>query len=1065
MDFRTIAWSELDPQQRELVSLPAGASAIVVGAPGTGKTEVLTQRVARLLRDGIDPAQILVLTPTRQTATALREQLAPDLDLATPGPLARSVASFAFQLVRAAAVRWEEPPPRLLTAADQDHILMDLLEGDERDADAGRPRWPETLGTTVRRSREFRSELRAFAAQCAELGVAPHELSALARELPHPVWESTASFLDEYAYVLGRLREAHRDPAQLLKDAAEALAQFGSALTAVRVLMVDDAQELTHGGMAVLEAARAAGIAVFAVGDPDIGSGAFRGAGAQTFARLLRLLGPPRALLSPHRSSPALTDIARRVTQAIGSSGVVAHRRPPSPDAGCGKAGDVVCAVEASPHEEVDRVALQLRTWHLHDEIPWQDMAVIVHDTSQVARLETELAAREVPTRAESVARPLGSEGVVREILAMVSLGITDPAERTGEQLSAALTGTFGGMDAVAMRRLRARLRTHEFTRDGARSALELLTAAFLEPATFVLVDTPEARRAARVARTLDEVHRQAVAGASAHELLWTVWERSGLAAAWQRRAAGSGPDAAEAERSLDALVALFGAAKLAAERGDESPDRFVRGILDSEIHEDNITRTARTAAVAILTPAAALGREFDAVVIANVHEGVWPNTRLRGGLLDGWRLADDVQARREGRRAPETAIVDRRRQVLHDELRLFLRALTRARSRVLVTSVLDDDTSPSVIFSFLPDPEPRTDRVPMTLRGAVARFRRVLTTSDDEHERREAAQQLAVLAREGVPGADPAQWYGVRGRTGGSRIHDLDDGPVPLSPSRLESFEACGIDWAVRALGGDTRTFSAGVGTILHAAMEQARTDPDLDVDAFIDGRWGELEFEAEWMSRQERLWAAVLGRRLRAYLAAVGDHGGEAIGAETRFRLRVAQDGPDGPPRVRLAGSDASEPDAADIAVINGSIDRLERYPHGRGEAVPHTDDPHKDALVVVDLKTGRSETRVSAEKVGDDAQLAAYQLAARALSDETAEVAGARLVVLSKTLKGTHYRIAHQAPMDDQQRDAFLRRVVADARAMAADAFIGHPDTHCNDDHFAVCRVHTVKPVSSS
>ncbi|MFP3822391.1 hypothetical protein SB658_27240, partial [Bacillus sp. SIMBA_008] len=79
---------------------------------------------------------------------------------------------------------------------------------------------------------------------------------------------------------------------------------------------------------------------------------------------------------------------------------------------------------------------------------------------------------------------------------------------------------------------------------------------------------------------------------------------------------------------------------------------------------------------------------------------------------------------------------------------------------RLLITAVDDDYMTPSAFFGFLPAPEPPERHVsaehPLTLRGMVARHRRTLTSVPSETLRREAAAQLAVLAREGVPGADP---------------------------------------------------------------------------------------------------------------------------------------------------------------------------------------------------------------------------------------------------------------------------------------------------------------------
>ena len=127
--------------------------------------------------------------------------------------------------------------------------------------------------------------------------------------------------------------------------------------------------------------------------------------------------------------------------------------------------------------------------------------------------------------------------------------------------------------------------------------------------------------------------------------MLWTAWERSSLARTWREASRGHGPLAEQADRDLDAVVALFQAAKRYTEREpDGEASTFLRAVLDSDVAEDRIEQPAVVDTVRVLTPAAAAGTAFDTVIIAGVQEGVWPNTRLRGGLLETWRLADVVQ-------------------------------------------------------------------------------------------------------------------------------------------------------------------------------------------------------------------------------------------------------------------------------------------------------------------------------------------------------------------------------------------------------------------------------------
>ncbi|MFB8190024.1 ATP-dependent helicase [Microbacterium sp. NPDC055988] len=1070
-----------DAAQRAVIAAESSASGIIIGAPGTGKTRTLVDRVVHLLdAQGLRPEEVLALTPSRQAATALRDRIGVRIGQATPGPLARSLGSFAFQLVRGAMVRQGSEPPALLTGADQDRIIAELLAGDAED---GRIPWPDALSASVRASKGFRSELRAFLAECTESGVHPDELRASGND----VWAATAEFLVEYRTVLDALRSAHRDAADLLSEASTILQEADAAtlgpLAPLRAVLIDDAQELTRGGIAMVRGLRERGIAVLAFGDPDISSGSFRGASPELFAQLAGALGEVHVLDGAHRQQPALTALTRTVTQAIGVSGRVEHRRAPVPVPSEEIEARVSTFIAPSPYEELDRIAGVMREWHLSEGIRWDRMAVVAHDTRQVTTLETELAAREIPTRAAGVQRPLGSEGIVRDIVGIVRLALTPTQERTSDALEEAMRTPFGGMDAIGLRRLRARLRHIELEQGGATPARELLRQAMANPAHLTLIDAPESRTAERFAETIEATARAAAEGETIHDLLWRVWDQARavdgrrLQVAW--REISQLPTGAETARALDALVALFDAAKRFVERTpNEKPHTFVRDILDSEVPEDSLSTPDRPGKVTLLTPATALGTEFDAVVVAGVQEGIWPNVRLRGGLLQTWRLADAIHASRTGISTEPPGVLDRRRAALHDELRLFVRAVSRARDRLLITAVDDDDLTPSPFFGFLPAPEPPERHAsaehPLTLRGLVARHRRALTAAHAEPIRRDAAGQLAVLAREGVPGADPAEWYGVTPTSTDAPLRDLAVTGARVSPSKMESYEECGLNWVVSALGGDTvMPPTAGIGTIVHEAMERV---PDGDLErmrAIVAEHWPELDFETEWIGRKERRRADVLVDRLHTYLGDVRREGGRVIGSEMEFRFAV-----DVAPDAELETVPTVHPvgeDRANKAIIHGYIDRVEAYPpeagehsHARGRGWERMSGGTEGPVVVVDLKTGKNDPE-SDSGVAEHAQLAAYQVAVQEGLVEGApptSLAGARLVIVSKTLSKSDYRIAHQHTLSDESRSAFLRRVSDAARGMSASSFTAQVESHCADTQRRVhpCRIHTVPAVSS-
>lgn len=1031
------AW---DAQQRAVIDLPAAACGVVVGAPGSGKTTALVARVAALVAAGVDPDALLVLTPSRQSATALRDRLALAVGRATSGPLARSVASFAYQLVRATEVAAGREPPQLLTGGDEDQLIQDLLEGDAEDEAEGRRRWPEWLGAPVRLTKGFRTEVRTFLAECATLGIESDRLRALGAAHSVPVWAAMASFLDEYQHVRADMRGAHRDAAGLVREAVGVLrtAPPGTEIAdRIAVILVDDAQELTVGGVELLEACRERGVSVLAFGDPDVGSGAFRGATPENFARLAASLGGVSVLSAAHRGTAWQNELVRQVTQRIGAVGVVAHR---GGAAGAAPDPSVRALLLRSPAEEFDAIARLLRERHIRGGIAWSQCAVIAHDTRQVTALEAELAAREVPTRSSGPGRPLGTLAPVRDLLRIIDLAARE--DWTFEDIAEALLGSGGRLDPVQLRRLRAQLRhvalrqAQEPGAEPARSGRDLLLSAMHRPLEFDLIDTHEARRAAVLARTLAVLRDELGRGATAHELLWTAWDRSGLERPWSELARGHGPLADQAHRDLDAVVALFQAAKRFVERSfDADPRVFVRGILDSAVAEDRLDASTGGEYVRILTPAGALGAEFDTVVIAGMQDGVWPNTRLRGSLLDTWRLADAATRVDAG----SVSTLDRRKAAMHDELRLLARALSRATGLVLATAVDDDDTGPSVFFEFLPDPERYAVDHPLSLRGLVAQHRRALTEPAQRSRAERAAQQLAVLADAGVVGAAPSDWFGVEPPTSAGPLRDLAVEDVRVSPSRLHTLEECELNWVIGELGGDPGGATAGLGTIIHSALEHAASSDEASLWAEVDSRWGELSFEAEWRERAERTRARDLVRRLHLYLRRFEEGGGTLIGAEPHFEVAIPLD-----------DAEAFEHGA----ILSGYIDRVELTPEG--------------TVVIVDLKTGKREPQTDA-KVADNPQLGAYQLAFESGAIPTAAglpLGGAKLLVLRPTAAHADYATPWQAPFDDERRELFFARIRSAVGVMRGTAFTAPYEDHCRDEHsYGLCRIHTIGAVSAS
>ena len=1011
----------LDASQLAVLGLADGTSAAVLGAPGTGKTTTLVELVADRVARGMSPQEVLAFAPSRASATRLRDRLARRIASPTDGPLARTVASFAHEIVGNAARAAGRPAPRLLTGTEQDADIAALLAG--HIADGTGPDWPEPLTAEVRELHDFRGELRELMARATEHGVAPAELARWGRESGRADWEAAARFIAEYHAVQAQSRPDQLDAAEFVSFAVHAIraGTAGERVDRLRLLVVDDLQEATESTMAVLRALAERGVQLVAFGDPDVAANAFRGGEADAvgrFAAALGLAGGAQLVLDTvHRGGPELRALVSRTVERIGTAAAGPQRRavvvagaesPPEDDR-----PPVATIVTATPSRHAAAIARVLREEHLLHGVPWSRLAVVVRSGAQVPELARALARAEVATRTTGRGTPLRDDPAPRALLALVDVGIGRRA-LDADTAAELLTGPFGGLDPLGLRRLRLALRHEELAGDGTRPGAELVAEALAAPGRLTTIEGRAARRAARLAETLAAL-RDAASASTIEELLWLAWERSGVAEPWRRQALGSGIEAAEANRDLDGIVALFAAAKRFVEqRPSEGALEFLEHVLDARLADDLLAPPRIDDAVLVATPSALVGLEFTTVVVAGLQDGAWPNLRPRGSLLAPHRLVRVLEGR-------DARGIDERKLVLDDELRMFALAVSRASERVVLAAVEGEDESRSVLFSLAADAVdltrpapgremPRLAVAPLTLRGLAGRLRRELVDPAVSAARRaEATSTLALLAAEGVVGADPVQWLGLREP---STTEPLFAGEaVQVSPSQIAAVEASPLDWAVSRLAGSTSTVQMGVGTIVHWAMETAES-PGFDaLWAQVEHRWAELHFDAPWIAAFQRRTATALVRALAEYLDDFAAEGKTLVTAEHRFRL-----------------------DIVDGVVLSGSIDRVELGPDGE--------------VVIVDLKTGRPITNQA--ELAEHPQLAGYQLAYRegqldaALTAHgTHHAGGAKLVFVKSGVRGKLYREGVQLVLDDEALAVFRARVVAAAEAMAAASFEGPRD----------------------
>lgn len=545
------------------------------------------------------------------------------------------------------------------------------------------------------------------------------------------------------------------------------------------------------------------------------------------------------------------------------------------------------------------------------------------------------------------------------------------------------LTSPLGGLDAADLRRLGRALREEERAagHDVPRPSDELIARALAEPERLVAHDPAYARGARQLGELLRTTRDLLARGGTAEEALWTLWDGTPT---WSQRlertARRGGAAARNADRDLDAVVALFEtAARAEARTGGRGALNFLEELDAQDIAADTLTRrTVRPDAVRLMTAHRSKGLEWRLVVVAGVQEGLWPDLRRRGSLLEADRIGRDGLAEP----LPPGAL-------LTEERRLFYVAATRAKERLVVTAVKaasDDGDQPSRFLTELGvEPQDVTGRPrrPLSVAALVAELRATTVDPDATPALREAAaRRLAKLAAlrddDGqplVPAAHPDQWWGLYEPTHSAVPLRDRDRPVTLSGSALDQLaNTCALQWFLgREVKADKpATAAQGFGNVVHVLADEVasgRTPADLSVlMERLDSVWDALAFDAPWKSRQEKDNArAALERFLRWHVMERGTLGRETVATEHDFDVTL---------------------EAGEYAVrIRGSMDRVERDAEGRA--------------YVVDFKTGKQKP--TGPEVARHPQLAVYQLAVRsgavdaAFGGQRPEPGGAELVHL--------------------------------------------------------------------
>jgi len=295
--------AELNDAQREAVTTTEGPLLVIAGA-GSGKTRVLTYRVAHLLTAcGVEPNEILAITFTNKAAGEMRERIEAML-----GPVARAIWILTFHAACGRILRREAPRLgyrsnfTIYDQADQIRLVKACLEELERDPKRFVPRG-----------------IHAQISNAKNQLVGPEEYAA-----------RVASFYDQtvadvYGLYQRRLFASNAvDFDDLLMLTVDILARFPEArerwAKTFRYILVDEYQDTNYAQYELLRLLSGVHGNLMSVGDPDQSIFAFRGANIGNILRFEKDFFGTRTI--------ALEQNYRSTNHILGAANaVIAHNR------------------------------------------------------------------------------------------------------------------------------------------------------------------------------------------------------------------------------------------------------------------------------------------------------------------------------------------------------------------------------------------------------------------------------------------------------------------------------------------------------------------------------------------------------------------------------------------------------------------------------------------------------------------------------------------------------------------------------------------------------------------
>jgi DNA helicase-2/ATP-dependent DNA helicase PcrA len=571
----------LNPAQLEAVTHEGGPLLIVAGA-GSGKTRVLTHRVAWLIAErGVSPFEILAITFTNKAAGEMKSRVAELV-----GPVARRMWVSTFH---SCCVRMLRRDASLLGYRSSFSIY------DEADA----------VRLTTYVLKELNIDLKKFPPRSVH-----GHISAMKNELVAPETAAAAAanvyerrMADVYREYQRRLLAASAmDFDDLLVKTVELFHRHPNVLQHYQErfthLLVDEYQDTNRAQNEIVLLLGQYGRNVCVVGDMDQAIYGFRGADVRNILEFEEAFPETTVVVleQNYRSTQTILDAANAV---IANN---LRRKPKDLWTDQGSGTPVVRYNAENEHDEAAFVVHEIAKLHEREAVAWGDLAVFYRTNAQSRVVEEELVRRNIPYKVIGGTR-FYDRKEIKDALAYLK-AVDNAADEVS--LKRILNVPRRGIGDTSVGRLDAWAATAEVSFDEALRQAE--QAGVTGKA---LVGTHQ------LLALLEDLRQSSAAGEGPAALLERALERTGYTAELEA------DHSVESDSRLENLAELVGQAREYADVGAFLED--VGLVADADELDDV------SGQVVLMTLHTAKGLEYPVVFLLGMEDGVFPHLRSLG--------------------------------------------------------------------------------------------------------------------------------------------------------------------------------------------------------------------------------------------------------------------------------------------------------------------------------------------------------------------------------------------------------------------------------------------------